>query len=97
VISSFFYLQHFYFHKTNKFPVIQSALQFFFDHKVKQISANKLEDYVVENLKRISLDNNYIESSIFKLNFDHSGDLKGYEPSRIDLLKCGFWGYKTGL
>ncbi len=35
---------------------------------VKQINADRLERYVLENLERISLDKNYVENLIFKLN-----------------------------
>ncbi|MCL5073361.1 MAG: recombinase family protein [Actinobacteria bacterium] len=35
---------------------------------VKQISSDRLEKYILENLERISLDKNYIENLVFKLN-----------------------------
>jgi len=47
---------------------------------IKQINANRLESYVFQNLERISLDRQYIESSIFKLNNSQSGDRIGLEP-----------------
>jgi site-specific DNA recombinase len=43
----------------------------------KQVSAVRLEKYILENLERISLDKSYIENLVFKLN--HS--LKGSSPS----------------
>ncbi|XOB42421.1 MAG: recombinase family protein [Candidatus Nealsonbacteria bacterium] len=38
----------------------------------KQVSATRLEKYILENLERISLDKNYIGNLVFKLN--HSSD-----------------------
>ncbi len=35
---------------------------------VKQVNADRLERYVLENLERISLDKNYVENLVFKLN-----------------------------
>ena len=35
---------------------------------IKQVSADRLEKYVLENLERISLDRNYVENLVFKLN-----------------------------
>ena len=43
----------------------------------KQVSADRLEDYVFQNLERISLDKHYIESSIFRANNTPSGDRLG--------------------
>ena len=36
--------------------------------RTKQVSANRLENYVFQNLERIPLDKYYIDSLIFKLN-----------------------------
>ena len=36
---------------------------------IKQVSADRLEKYVLENLERISLDRNYVENLVFKLNY----------------------------
>ena len=47
----------------------------------RQINADRLERFVVDNLKRISLDTHYIDSSIFKLNFEALGVHKGLELS----------------
>ena len=54
---------------------------------IRQVSASRLEDYVFNNLERISLDRHYVDSLIFKLN---SEDLRGRagleltsEPSKI--------------
>ena len=43
---------------------------------VKQVNADRLEKYVLENLERISLDQDYIDNLVFKLN--HS--LKSLNP-----------------
>ena len=47
----------------------------------KQVSANRLEDYVFKNLERISLDRHYVDSLIFKINNTAPGDRIGLEPS----------------
>ena len=50
----------------------------------KQISAGKLEKYILENLERISLDKNYIETLVFKLNHSSNTDTRsGYELSQV--------------
>src|SRR3990167_610820 len=41
----------------------------------------RLERFVIDNLKRISIDKHYIDSSIFKLNFEALGVHKGLELS----------------
>ena len=59
----------------------------------KEVSADRLEKYILENLERISLDKNYVENLVFKLNHNLKSsypDLKnpslpikdGYEPSQ---------------
>jgi DNA invertase Pin-like site-specific DNA recombinase len=45
----------------------------------RQVSADRLERFIVDNLKRISQDSNYIDSLIFKLNFEGSRIRKGLE------------------
>ncbi len=47
------------------------------DCPVKQISADRLEKYVLENLERISMDKNYVENLVFKLNHN----LKSSNPA----------------
>jgi hypothetical protein len=37
---------------------------------VKQVSAERLENFCIENLERISFDKNYIENLVFRLNSD---------------------------
>ena len=48
----------------------------------RQVSANRLEDYIFENLKRISKDKHYIDSLLFRLNHSPSGGRIGLEPSQ---------------
>jgi len=61
---------------------------------IKEVSADRLEKYILENLERISLDKNYIENLVFKLNHSlksSNPDLKnstppvgdGLEPSQV--------------
>jgi site-specific DNA recombinase len=47
----------------------------------QQVNADRLEQLIIENLKRVSLDNNYIDSLIFKLNFNGLGAQQELEPS----------------
>ncbi|MBM3712046.1 MAG: hypothetical protein FJW56_01200 [Actinobacteria bacterium] len=51
----------------------------------KQVNTNRLENYIFQNLERISLDKQYIDSLIFKLNFNKEDDLLGLEPSQLSL------------
>jgi site-specific DNA recombinase len=44
---------------------------------IRHVNADRLEKFVTDNLKRISLDTHYIDSSIFKLNFEALGYHKG--------------------
>jgi len=48
---------------------------------IRHVNADRLEKFVVDNLKRISVDTHYIDSSIFKLNFEALGVHKGLELS----------------
>jgi DNA invertase Pin-like site-specific DNA recombinase len=50
---------------------------------VKQVSADRLEKYILENLERISLDRNYVENLVFKLN--HSLDSSNLGLKNLDL------------
>ncbi len=52
---------------------------------VKMVNANRLEDYILQNLERISLDKHYLDSLIFALNFKASGHRAGVEPSESHL------------
>ncbi|MEM5782620.1 MAG: recombinase family protein [Candidatus Aenigmatarchaeota archaeon] len=62
----------------------------------REVSAVRLESYILENLERISLDKNYIENLVFRLNYSSSmPDRLGYEltescskfePEIIDLI-----------
>ena len=50
----------------------------------KQVSADRLEKYILENLERISLDKSYIENLVFRLNHSVNTDTRsGYEPSQV--------------
>ena len=73
---------------------------------VKQVSAERLEDFCLENLERISVDKNYIENLIFRLNNDtQAGHRAGYEltdrcskfstENLSDTLKFFLIGLKT--
>ena len=47
---------------------------------VKQVSAERLENFCLENLERISVDKNYVENLVFRLNNDNQTPLRaGYE------------------
>jgi site-specific DNA recombinase len=47
---------------------------------VKQVSAERIENFCLENLERISVDKNYIENLVFRLNNDEqAGHRTGYE------------------
>ena len=49
---------------------------------VKQASAERLENFCIENLERISIDKNYIENLVFRLNNDvEMGHRVGHELS----------------
>ena len=45
----------------------------------RQVNANRLEDFITDNIKRISVDRHYIDSLIFKLNSDGSRVRQGLE------------------
>ena len=73
---------------------------------VKQVSAERLENFCLENLERISIDKNYIENLAFRLNNDkNAGYRDGYEltdecskfstESISDTLKLFISGLKT--
>lgn len=49
----------------------------------RQVSANRLEDYIFKNLKRISRDKHYIDSLIFRLNYGLLGNRIGLELFKI--------------
>ncbi len=51
---------------------------------IKQVSAERLENYILENLERISLDKNYIENLVFRLNHNlKTPHRDGHEPSEL--------------
>jgi len=49
----------------------------------RQVNADRLEGFVIDNLKRISLDKHYLDSLIFKINFDGSRVRQGLEPTYL--------------
>jgi len=49
----------------------------------RQVSANRLENFIFENLVRISLDRYYLDSLFFRLKNEGSGDRRGLEPSQV--------------
>lgn len=50
----------------------------------KEVSAERIENYILENLERISLDRNYIENLVFKLNHSLNTTRRdGIEPSEV--------------
>ena len=51
---------------------------------VKQVSAERLENFCLENLERISVDKNYIENLVFRLNNDFQSPRRaGYELTEV--------------
>lgn len=49
------------------------------DCSTQQVSAERLENFIFQNLERISLDKRYIDSFIFMLNNSKAGDHSGLE------------------
>ncbi len=47
----------------------------------RQVNANRLEDYVFQNLERISIDRQYVDSLIFRLNNTLSGNRSEFKLS----------------
>ncbi len=73
---------------------------------VKQVSAERLESFCLENLERISIDKSYLDNLVFRLNHDsEAGYQDGYEltdgcskfstESISDTLKFFLTGLKT--
>ncbi len=51
---------------------------------IKQVSAERLENYILENLERISLDKDYIENLVFRLNHSQNTPRRfGYELTEL--------------
>ena len=48
----------------------------------RQVNANRLEEYILQNLDRISHDKHYLDSLIFRLKYTPAGDRIGLEPSQ---------------
>jgi len=51
---------------------------------VKQVSAKRLENFTLENLERISVDKNYLENLVFKINHSSNPELKNLEITHQD-------------
>jgi len=49
---------------------------------IRQVSADRLEDFIFKNLERISVDRHYVDSLIFKLNNSQASDRIGLELSQ---------------
>ena len=62
----------------------------------KQVSAQRLEEYIFENLKRISLDKQYIENMVFRIN-SGAGDRIGSFDSSKNIAVSGQSSGRTGL
>ncbi|PJE72759.1 MAG: hypothetical protein COV00_03530, partial [Candidatus Tagabacteria bacterium CG10_big_fil_rev_8_21_14_0_10_40_13] len=59
---------------------------------IKEVSAERIENYILENLERISLDKNYIENLVFRLNHN----LNTPYEDRIELSKvCSKFSVET--
>ena len=59
---------------------------------VKQVSAERLENFCLENLERILVDKNYIENLVFRLNHDlQTGYRAGYELTD----ECSKFSFET--
>jgi hypothetical protein len=51
---------------------------------VKQVSAERLENFCLENLERISVDKSYLENFVFRLNNDFQSPRRvGYELTEV--------------
>ena len=68
----------------------------------KEVSAERIENYILENLERISFDKNYVENLVFKQNYEvisSNPDLKNSTPAigdRIEPLKlCSKFSVET--
>lgn len=48
---------------------------------IKQVSAERLENFCLENLERISVDKNYLENLVFRINHSSNPELRNEEIS----------------
>ncbi len=72
--------------KRNRYYYYRCTKTFKYDWQscsTRHVSAPRLENYIFENLERISLDKHYIDSLIYKLNSDKSDDQTGLEPPEV--------------
>ncbi|MCF7877728.1 MAG: recombinase family protein [Candidatus Omnitrophica bacterium] len=64
--------------------------------RIKQINSNRLDNYIIDNLERISFDKQYIDNLIFSLNSRRAGGriglLRQNGKSSNNPLKTGCWG-----
>ena len=49
----------------------------------KEVSADRMENYVLENLQRISVDRDYLDNLVFKLNHGSDGSNPGLKNSAL--------------
>ena len=66
------------------------------DCDTKQVSANRLENYIFDNLERISLDKQYIDSLIFSLNHNRTGGRMGFSDSSNNAKETTLSGIHSG-
>ena len=53
--------------------------------QTKEVNADKLEKFIVENLERIERDKTYLENMIFRLNYDlQAPDRRGFETRDVE-------------
>jgi len=55
--------------------------------QTRQINSNRLEQYIFDNLERISLDKQYMESFIFSLNYKNGGGRIGIPEQSLESSK----------
>ena len=73
-------------HKTQRYYYYRCTSTFKKDWNnctTRQVNANRLEDYILKNLDRISHDKHYLDSLIFRLKYAPAGDRIGLEPSKV--------------
>ncbi|MBU1923676.1 MAG: recombinase family protein [Candidatus Omnitrophica bacterium] len=66
------------------------------DCETKQVSANRLEDYIFSNLERISLDRQYLNSLFFSLNHTQPDGRIGLSDSSNNTKEIGLSGGQPG-
>ncbi|MFH1504118.1 MAG: recombinase family protein, partial [Candidatus Omnitrophota bacterium] len=66
------------------------------DCTIKQVSANRLEDYIFSNLERISLDKQYVDSLVFSLNHRRADGRIDSSDSSKNSGKAPLSGHHSG-